>query len=134
MHFFFRKSWRVVRQRDFKAVLSHKCFVSIGLIRLYAAPNGLDVPRFAVSVSRKCGSAVRRNRLKRLAREAFRLNRHDLPSGRDYLLILAAAKPISKEKMTPKADYKTFEIQFLQMVRSISQKPCFHKLNMENTI
>lgn len=127
MRFVFKKSQRVVRERDFKAVLAHKCSVSSGLMRLYAAPNGLEIPRFGVSVSRKCGCAVVRNRLKRLAREAFRLHQHDLPPGRDYLLILTAGKPINKDSTAVTVDFKTYEVRFLEMVNRLSRKPCFNK-------
>lgn len=44
-------------------------------------------PRLGVSVSKDHGAAVRRNKIKRLLREAFRLERHGMPRGLDVVLI-----------------------------------------------
>lgn len=43
--------------------------------------------RLGVSVSKAHGAAVRRNKIKRLLREAFRLERHALPADLDVVLI-----------------------------------------------
>lgn len=42
-------------------------------------PNGQEIPRLGITVSKKIGSAVVRNRVKRLTREVFRRNRMLLP-------------------------------------------------------
>ena len=43
--------------------------------------------RVGLSVSRKIGNAVQRNRFKRLYREAFRLSRAELPTGLDLVML-----------------------------------------------
>lgn len=78
---------RLKTPAQFKAVYDRKRSVSDGVLVVYAAANGLPHPRVGLSVSRKVGNAVVRNRWKRLLREVFRLNRHTLPPGLDFILI-----------------------------------------------
>jgi ribonuclease P protein component len=83
----FPKSAKLASKSDFRMVFEYKLFARNDLMTLYIAPNKLDKPRFAVSISAKIRPAVSRNRLKRLAREAFRLSQYDIHSGFDYLIV-----------------------------------------------
>jgi ribonuclease P protein component len=56
---------------------------------LYVFPRGDQdaEPRLGMTVSRKVGSAVERNRIKRVLREAFALESERLPAGSDAVVI-----------------------------------------------
>jgi ribonuclease P protein component len=85
--FTFRKAEHLRSPADFRRVYDRQCSLSDGWIIVYARENGLAHLRLGMSVARKFGTAPHRNRLRRLFREAFRLTKHELPTGLDLVLI-----------------------------------------------
>ena len=83
----FRREQHIRGGLDFRRVYNRRCSVSDSAIVVVGCENGLDYPRLGLSVSRKVGSAVTRNRWKRLIREAFRISARRLPAGIDLVVI-----------------------------------------------
>jgi len=113
--YLFSKKQRLRNNDQFKGILGHKCCASNDLFKIYVAGNDCGYPRFGVSAGKGCGNAVVRNRLKRLAREAFRISQHDIATGYDYLLIFT---PKVSKKEKPFAKSSATKLTFSQVTES----------------
>jgi ribonuclease P protein component len=83
----FSRSERLRIASDFDRVYTSGTRIVSSRLMLIFAPSPVGVTRMGLSVSRKIGKAVVRNRVKRLLREAFRLNKHQVRKGYDILLV-----------------------------------------------
>ena len=85
-----KRRHRLSRSRDFDAVYRQGRSVATRYLVLYAFPRedqDGEGPRLGLAVSRRLGSAVERNRIKRRLRAAFDELAEALPQGNDYVLI-----------------------------------------------
>lgn len=83
----FPRALRLRRQADFERVFRWRCAAGDDRLIVFACPNELPYPRLGLSVSRRVGKAVVRNRWKRMIREAFRLALGRLPPGVDLVVV-----------------------------------------------
>jgi ribonuclease P protein component len=89
------KHLRLTRRSDIARLFAEGRRASNHALVLAAVPNALAVSRLGVGVSSRHGSAVRRNRVKRLCREAFRLIRDELPAGWDFMMMPRAGHEVT---------------------------------------
>jgi ribonuclease P protein component len=82
-----RPTDRLRSPTDFKRVYETGRSAGDGCMVVYVCRNDLGRTRLGMSVSRKVGGAVERNKWKRHVREAFRLNRNELPTGLDVVAV-----------------------------------------------
>ncbi len=76
---------RIRRRPEFERVYSEGVRVHGRFMTLFVLANGSASPRLGVAATRKMGSAVERNRAKRLARDIFR--RHKVAAGLDIVVV-----------------------------------------------
>jgi ribonuclease P protein component len=113
----FPKTRRLSGNKVFDAVFAAKRNAATRLLVVYALSNRLAYSRLGISVSRRIGPAVRRNRIKRLIREAFRLERDRLPAGFDFVCVARASeKPVL-------ADYRKALVSAAARAAAVRPRP-----------
>ena len=94
----FPRRRRLIHVREFEAVYDGRVRKNEGPLVVHAVPNQLAHPRLGLAISRRTGSAVVRNRIKRRLREAFRRLQHDLPQGYDLVVAVRPHTPLGPDE------------------------------------
>jgi ribonuclease P protein component len=83
----FSRKARVRQSVEFQRAMGGGPRATDGRLTVWAFPNDLPHTRLGLAVGKRHGGAVRRNRIKRMIREAFRLQQQALPGGMDLICV-----------------------------------------------
>jgi ribonuclease P protein component len=89
------RSNRLSGQGVFKAILDANLRSWQGPIGMAIKPCDAPRSRMGISIGRPVGNAARRNRIKRLLREAFRAMQHDWPRNYDVVILVKPHAPLA---------------------------------------
>jgi len=81
-----KKTDTLKKNHEFQRVYRKGRFFVGKYMSMYILPNNSEKNRLGISISRKYGKSVRRNRLKRLIRESYRLFEEFIDSGYDIVI------------------------------------------------
>ncbi len=116
----FPRRMRLSRNRDFRSVFEARTRASVDPLLVYARPNARSHPRLGLSVSRRVGNAVLRNRIKRLIREAFRQIQHDLPGAYDYVVAVRPHDPLRLQEYAARLRQAIDSVHLRWIARNIN--------------
>lgn len=110
----FPRELRLLTPSQFSRIFDHPVKAVSDHFTLLAKPNDLAHPRLGLTIAKKKEkTAVGRNRIKRIIRESFRLNQHNLPN--IDIVVLARDK-------VGEADNKQMHKQLNKLWKKIAQR------------
>lgn len=104
----FRPQDRIRKRSEFRVVYDNARRIPSRSFVLFVLRNALGRPRLGITVTRRLGGAVQRNRAKRLLREIFRRHRTEIA---DVDIVVNGRPPL------PAAVYRALEEELLGCLR-----------------
>jgi len=83
----YRKLERIGSRSRFKTIYNQGVWRSSRHFTIVTCLNTQGIKRLGITVTKKTGNAVKRNRIKRLVREFFRLNKNLFPDNHDVVIM-----------------------------------------------
>lgn len=92
----FRREERLLSKKDFLKIRKKGIRLLSGSFIIFAHQNDYDFNRLGIAASVRVGNSVKRNRIKRLLREFFRLNKNIFPKSIDIFISVKKEARISR--------------------------------------
>ncbi|MDD5525264.1 MAG: ribonuclease P protein component [Smithella sp.] len=89
----YRKLERITNHSRYRTIYQEGVWRSSQHFTAITCSNSHGVRRLGLTVTKKAGNAVRRNRIKRLIKEYFRLNKSLFPAGYDVVIMVRRNMP-----------------------------------------
>ena len=89
----YRKLERITKHSRYRAIYAQGVWSSSRHFTAIRCINDKETRRLGITVTKKAGNAVKRNRIKRLIREFFRLNKCLFPIGYDVVVMAKRNMP-----------------------------------------
>ena len=97
------------KNKDFKKIyFKGKSYVSSSVV-VYALKNRNNLSRYGITTSKKIGCAVKRNRARRIIKQAFREISYKLKPGYDFIFVARGKTPFLTSEILKKDLYKIFK-------------------------
>lgn len=110
------KKYEIVKEnRDFQKIIKEGTCIKSKYIIAYYLENDLNYNRFGISVGKKIGNAVIRNKWKRRLRSIIDKDKKLYQNYRDYIIIL--------RKNCQNLTFKDLEDSFLYLKEKINKNP-----------
>ncbi len=106
----FSKNYRIQKNKDFKQLRFKGKKISNRYLYAYYLENDFTNTRVAISISRRVGNAVFRNKVKRIIRELFRNSKYKKTSN-DILLII--------DPSVKKLPYNLLKLELLNQFKNV---------------
>ena len=110
----FPKTNRILKRGLYRRVYDEGRKFQARYFTAFVLPNSGPQPRIGITVTRKIGNSVQRNRARRLVREVFRKNKWLVPSGVDIV--------INVKKALAEASYADIEGDFITFLERAGNK------------
>ena len=108
------KQAKLIKTDDFSSVFNLRKRIAAPYLVIRYKPNELNRPRLGLIVAKKTAKlAVKRNYMRRVIRELFRLNQHDLP---------AIDLVIQVQKTFEKTQFDVIKQEFTQLTLKLIAK------------
>ncbi len=103
----FRRAEKVTNKSNYRIIYEQGVRRSSRFFTIVTCGNSNGVKRLGITVTKKTGNAVFRNRTKRLIREFFRRNKDLFPAGHDVVVMA--------KKNTPPLTYQETERELTEL-------------------